>query len=674
MPRLYTTLRERYYVRGQLQKDTAFALKDLATRSDLVLRRVEWQPAEALSFEQAVGRLLVARHPSLPVVRDAFGEAESAWLVTEPEIGAALEQGPYDPDELRRWAEQLLDALDYLHTFEPPVAHGAVNPANLVLRPGGTIALRDYGQNVLVDSDVRADLHALAATLHQLATGHPVPPDGEREEALAQGTPDPVSLAEPFGGLLAAALALDPAQRPASARELLALLEQPAEPARVAPLPGVPQRASPPAGAPELDVAQLPAAPAPVAVPIVGGAARRGTSSRVALVAVIAGLFALALAVFWPGTLPGRPGVAPAPTAAPAQPSPAQPSSAQPSPVATAVPAPTAAATSTAQPTASPAPPTATTPSVQPSPAAAIAGIAPQSVYAGRPFTITVTGANLGAVQAARLLAAEQDPVDLTVLAASDGDLTLGGEALATLPVGDTLYRVELDGVLLDGPTVVLRDYIAQTEAKGILAEYIRTGSVRDVAGRLYTLLLAEAKPDSAEAGVLQQGDSVALLDDQQPDWYRVRIVASVDSGQIGKSGWVPRWLIDGGPPPVDAPPQASSAAFVFRGRIVNTATDSAAQCGADFKSTIYGKVINDVGRPISGALVRVTSADGQNRYQATTNSEGGFSISGLGCTRWIVRLVSIPDPRPVQADPVTVRNLNGGALTAAEIWFQLQP
>lgn len=304
-----------------------------------------------------------------------------------------------------------------------------------------------------------------------------------------------------------------------------------------------------------------------------------------------------------------------------------------------------------------------------------IARIAPQSVYAGRPFTITVSGTNLGALQTARLLAAEQSPIEVAILAASAGELTLRGEAVATLPAGDTTYQLELDGVPLDEPTLVLRDYIAQAEAKGIVAEYTATGRVRAIAGRLYTVLLAEPRAASAETGVLQSGDAVAVLDDQQPEWYRVRISASVDTAQIGKSGWVQRWLVDGGPPPDNEPPPAAPPApFVFSGRVVNTATDSAAQCGANFKSTIYGRVLNDTGRPLRNAQISVASADGRNVYPATTNSEGGFSVSGLGCTNWVVRLISLPDPRPVQANPVTVRNLNGGEFTSAEVRFQLQP
>ena len=53
--------------------------------------------------------------------------------------------GPFPPDEVLRWADQLLDALDYLHTQEPPVIHRDIKPQNLKLTPRGGIVLLDFG-------------------------------------------------------------------------------------------------------------------------------------------------------------------------------------------------------------------------------------------------------------------------------------------------------------------------------------------------------------------------------------------------------------------------------------------------------------------------------------------------------------------------------------------------
>ena len=112
----------------------------------------------------------------------------------------------------------------------------------------------------------------------------------------------------------------------------------------------------------------------------------------------------------------------------------------------------------------------------------------------------------------------------------------------------------------------------------------------------------------------------------------------------------------------------------MFVGRVYSAPTDGAVQCGTAFDSSIYGSVENGAGRGIAGARLRVTSADGKNVYNVTTGRGGVYSVPGLGCTKWTVRLISVPSaPNGVQANRVTVTNLNGGRYTSAEVRFKLQ-
>ena len=48
-------------------------------------------------------------------------------------------------NDVLTWADQLLDALDFLHNQEIPVIHRDIKPQNLKLTPRGQIILLDFG-------------------------------------------------------------------------------------------------------------------------------------------------------------------------------------------------------------------------------------------------------------------------------------------------------------------------------------------------------------------------------------------------------------------------------------------------------------------------------------------------------------------------------------------------
>ncbi len=161
---------------------------------------------EALKNFTAEARLLQSlNHDNLPKVYDSFSEDSRHYLAMEFIEGQTLEQrlasahAALPEAEVLRWAAQLCSALSYLHNHKPPIIFRDLKPANIMLTPQGRIKLIDFGiarfftpnrkrdtqalgtpgyappeQYGSAQTDARADVYALGATLYQLLTNYDV--------------------------------------------------------------------------------------------------------------------------------------------------------------------------------------------------------------------------------------------------------------------------------------------------------------------------------------------------------------------------------------------------------------------------------------------------------------------------------------------------------------------
>jgi serine/threonine protein kinase len=104
-----------------------------------------------LAFEREAKILANLQHEAFPRVTDYFTEEDRQYLVMEliqgDDLGELLKKrgAPFLLDNVLDWAEQLLDALDYLHTKQPPILHRDIKPQNLKLTARGKVVLLDFG-------------------------------------------------------------------------------------------------------------------------------------------------------------------------------------------------------------------------------------------------------------------------------------------------------------------------------------------------------------------------------------------------------------------------------------------------------------------------------------------------------------------------------------------------
>ena len=219
------------------------------------------------AFHREASILATLRHQALPKVIDHFTEGDGQFLVMEYIRGEDLSMilringGPIPPVDALAWADQVLAALEYLHSQHPPIIHRDIKPQNLKLNERGEVILLDFGlaKEAALDTtrahrsvrgytlnyapleqiqgtgtDPRSDIYSLAATFYHLMTGV-VPSNAvTRATALIEGREDPLRpahelnhrISNAVSDALERALTLDRNHRPASAAALRAELRQ----------------------------------------------------------------------------------------------------------------------------------------------------------------------------------------------------------------------------------------------------------------------------------------------------------------------------------------------------------------------------------------------------------------------------------------------------------------
>lgn len=224
-------------------------------KKEVVIKKLREKSVDMQMNRQEVDILKNLNHMYLPQVLDFLVEGNDIYTVMSYIPGRSfkelLEEGfPFRPNQLIRWGMQLCSALNYLHSQNPPIIHGDIKPANIMLTPEGNICLIDFNISFFLDEttvlgytdgytspeqyiialdresvyslpkystiDEKSDIYSLGATFYHLVTGKKIKNHREIPDAglLTERT------SEVFAETLLKAIQIDPADRYQSAYEM----------------------------------------------------------------------------------------------------------------------------------------------------------------------------------------------------------------------------------------------------------------------------------------------------------------------------------------------------------------------------------------------------------------------------------------------------------------------
>ena len=126
-----------------------YRARHLRLQTDVVVKKIRDEIRGRVRTRREADILKNLKHPFLPRIYDFIETPDGVYTVMDFVQGENLDEavkryGRFPQKLVKKWAEQLGAALDYLHSQKPPIIHSDIKPANIMLTQSGDICLIDF--------------------------------------------------------------------------------------------------------------------------------------------------------------------------------------------------------------------------------------------------------------------------------------------------------------------------------------------------------------------------------------------------------------------------------------------------------------------------------------------------------------------------------------------------
>jgi len=148
----------------------------------VVLKKISDSVSGMMNCRTEVDILKNLRHSYLPQVLDFIESSEGIFTVMDYVSGKSLQKmldegHRFTEKEVLKYTKQLCEALQYLHSQNPPIIHGDIKPDNVMITPEGNVCLIDF--------NISGVLENKSAVTYGYTPGFSAPEQVEAFEALS---------------------------------------------------------------------------------------------------------------------------------------------------------------------------------------------------------------------------------------------------------------------------------------------------------------------------------------------------------------------------------------------------------------------------------------------------------------------------------------------------------